>query len=406
MLETFIKIKRKFIETLISHWYPGFLNFYTIKNQTKRNRIVTNLPTLFINICTKLIWIIAKPILKFISILNCFFIFYKKKKPSSGAFFYKTNKFSPKIIAIGNIIVGGAGKTPSTICLINEFVAQGFKPGVISRGYKSTIDKKNKQSALVKLKLSSFSSVEYGDEPCLIAETGVPVFVGNRLESYKILTREFPQINVVFLDDGLQQTQIKYDKNILVIDKRLTGNGKLLPYGPLREKFPPEYNIDGIIINSIGDDMNNCKMLDRFSIFADKPIGHLKSDSVLWKNTKNEEFETDIVLKKIQENYLKTKTKPLAVAGIAVPSRFFKTLEKLKIEFEPLWFENHDINFTHNLSLHLKSSRRIVLMTEKDGMRILYSEKKLNMDTDLLWILKLNLSIESTFVKTVTNWVK
>ncbi len=303
------------------------------------------------------------------------------------------------------MIVGGAGKTPSVICLVNQLLALGIKPAVISRGYKSKVDKNNKNSKVVRLESSESSSLEFGDEPCLIAETGVPVCVGERVSSYKLIISEFPNTDVVLLDDGLQQQRIKPDRKILVLDKRIIGNGNTLPFGPLREPIPLRHKIDSIILNCINDEIFHSDVFEKVKLPKTTKIGHLKMDSVTWRNYKNIEVETKIIHNKIQNNYKKTNAKPLAVAGIAVPSRFFELLENLKIEFEPLWFENHDINFAENLSAHLKTSSRIVLLTEKDWVRIFYSKNLSNLNSSRFWAMKLNLSIEKDFTKNVTNWI-
>ena len=405
MFTNAIKIKRKYTERLLSHWYPGLQISYSYQYSKLKSKKVEMFSDFFINVITNIIWLFTLPTLVFLTFCNYLFIIFFKKRSWSETFAIKMPTASPKILAIGNLTLGGSGKTPTTICLVRKLLAQGIKPAVISRGYKSEIDSQNKKSQFVEIKSTTCSFKEYGDEPCLIAETGVPVCVGNRLNSLKKINLEYPNTDLILLDDGLQQTEIQCDKKILVIDDRLLGNERLFPYGPLREKPPLKYNLDGVVLNSVSDQINCEVAFKKFKLDKKTPSSHLKLSSVTWKNIKNEEFDSEFIQKKIDNNYRKFKIKPLAIAGIAFPDRFFKLLVKLGIDFEPLWLENHDINFEKNLLDYLNFSQRIVLMTEKDGVRIIYSENDSKLNIDQIWILKLNLTIEPTFVKKVTDWI-
>tara|TARA_E500000331_G_scaffold99488_1_gene96298 strand:- start:212 stop:1429 length:1218 start_codon:yes stop_codon:yes gene_type:complete len=399
------KIKRKFTEMLLSHWYPNVTVLGLRSRSITRGNKIQNLTDIFVNITSVIIWFITKPVLKFLSIITEIFFFTQKNSSLSNTFFYTKKKSSPTIIAIGNLIVGGAGKTPSTICLIKQLKTMGITSAVISRGYKGEIDKKNKKSQFVELISPSYAYEKFGDEPCLVAETGVPVCVGNRADSLQKINSEFPKIDLILLDDGLQQKKIRAHKKILVVDSRLAGNESLLPYGPLREKLPLVYKIDALILNLISDELDKNTVFEKFKLDKKTPTGHLRTASITWKNTNNKEIKTQAFRRELHQNYKKTKIKPLAVAGIAVPSRFFKILEKLKIDFEPLWLPNHDSNFAQNLSEQIYISERIVLMTEKDGVRIIYSGDKQMKKYNQLWILKLNLSLESNFINNIRDWI-
>ncbi len=405
MFSTITKIKRKYTERLLSHWYPDFPIFPPEKYCEERNKKTGKFSEFLLIVTSNLIWFITKPTLSFFTFFNYLSVFLKKKQKASDTKNYNVRTPSPKIIAIGNLILGGSGKTPTTICLVKQLLAKGLKPAVITRGYKGEIDRKNKRSKFVEIELPSCSFEEYGDEPCLIAETGVPVYVGDRLDSLKKIYLEYPKTDIILLDDGLQQKKIQSDKKVLVIDNRLIGNGKLFPNGPLREKPPLKYNVDGIVLNTVSDSINYDLAIDKFKIQKRIPVTQLKLSSITWKNIKNQEFETNVIQKKINENYKKFKIRPLAVAGIAVPNRFFNLLKNLKIDFEPLWLENHDVNFKKNLLEYLNYSQRIVLMTEKDGVRMVYSENCPKINFEQFWILKLNLKMESSFIKKVAEWV-
>lgn len=137
------------------------------------------------------------------------------------------------VIVVGNVVVGGAGKTPVVMALVRHLQARGLKPGVISRGYgRRTRDCRE---------VRDDSPVgEVGDEPALIRRnTGAPVFVAKRrIEAARALLRAHPQTDVLVSDDGLQHYALARDIEICVFDDRGLGNGFLLPAGPLREPWP------------------------------------------------------------------------------------------------------------------------------------------------------------------------
>ena len=142
------------------------------------------------------------------------------------------------IIVVGNVVAGGAGKTPVVIALVRHLQAQQFTVGVVSRGFgRSTHDCREV--------LDDAIAQESGDEPALIRRsTGVPVFVAvKRAEAARALLVKYPQTQVIICDDGLQHLALARDVEICVFDDRGVGNGFLLPAGPLREPWPREQSV-------------------------------------------------------------------------------------------------------------------------------------------------------------------
>ena len=137
------------------------------------------------------------------------------------------------VIVVGNVIAGGGGKTPVVMAVVQHLQAQGWRPGVVSRGYgRSTHDCR----AVLPDSLAS----EVGDEPALIARAcAVPVVVATRrAEAARFLRAHFPGTDVIVCDDGLQHTALARDIEICVFNSQGIGNGFLLPAGPLREPWP------------------------------------------------------------------------------------------------------------------------------------------------------------------------
>lgn len=147
------------------------------------------------------------------------------------------------VIVVGNIVAGGAGKTPLTIALVEALRARGHKPGVVSRGYGG--------SARVPMLLQGQPDpAVVGDEPVLIGlRTGVPVAVGaKRFEAARLLIDR--GVDVIVADDGLQHYALARDGEICVVDGvRRSGNGRLLPAGPLREPESRLRSVDFVVCN-------------------------------------------------------------------------------------------------------------------------------------------------------------
>ena len=137
------------------------------------------------------------------------------------------------VIVVGNVIAGGAGKTPVTLALLEHLRARGWRPGVVSRGYgRRTTDCREVRSDSLAL--------DVGDEPLLIARRAqVPVFVARqRMQAVQALRQAHPRTNVIVCDDGLQHLALARDVEICVFNDEGAGNGWLLPAGPLREPWP------------------------------------------------------------------------------------------------------------------------------------------------------------------------
>ncbi|MGA1317021.1 MAG: tetraacyldisaccharide 4'-kinase [Rubrivivax sp.] len=144
------------------------------------------------------------------------------------------------VVVVGNLIVGGAGKTPVVIALIEALRARGWTPGVVSRGYGGQADGNEYATRPPRAVRPDDAAGEVGDEPLLIARrTSAPVWIGRRRpEAVHALCAAHPQVDVVISDDGLQHHALHRDAQWIVFDERGVGNGRLLPAGPLREPLP------------------------------------------------------------------------------------------------------------------------------------------------------------------------
>jgi tetraacyldisaccharide 4'-kinase len=145
----------------------------------------------------------------------------------------RQHKVPALVIVVGNVVAGGAGKTPVTIAVAQHLLRQGWRVGVISRGH-------GRRTQDTRAVTADSHPLDVGDEPLLIHQaTGLPVWVAQaRTEAAKGLLHTHPQVQILLCDDGLQHLALARDLEICVMDERGVGNGWLLPAGPLREPWP------------------------------------------------------------------------------------------------------------------------------------------------------------------------
>jgi tetraacyldisaccharide 4'-kinase len=253
------------------------------------------------------------------------------------------------VIVVGNITVGGTGKTPLVIWLAEQLQNAGYKPGIISRGYGGT-------SKLATAVFANSNPQQVGDESVLIARrTACPMFVGaSRTSAGQALLQENPQCNVLISDDGLQHYALQRDVEItLVNSSRQFGNQLLLPAGPLREKLSRLQTVDAIVDSGSGADFGFS-----FKDGLQPPIFNML--------VQGETFESlDGSQAKRRASYFIDKNL-VAIAGIGNPERFFNQLSGLGLQFEQQAFADHHAFTAQDLAQFLGKT---ILMTEKDAVK-------------------------------------
>ena len=242
------------------------------------------------------------------------------------------------MIVVGNITSGGTGKTPLIIYLANELKKNGYRPGIISRGYGS------KTEGVMEVSQKS-DVAEAGDEPMLIQKhTHLPVFVSkDRVLAAKALVKKYAKTDVILSDDGIQHYRLRRDLEVLVIDgTRKFGNGYLLPAGPLREFRSKLKTVDAIVCN-------HKKVID--GSYLMKYTGHLLIN-----------LKTN---KKIHLNNLSLKNIH-AIAGIGNPDSFFDYLKTYNILFSSSVFQDH---YKFSKKDFRDMNDKNIIMTEKDAVK-------------------------------------
>ncbi|MWP61669.1 tetraacyldisaccharide 4'-kinase [Gilliamella sp. Pas-s25] len=259
---------------------------------------------------------------------------------------FKSWRSPVPIIVIGNLSVGGNGKTPLVVGLIELLKQRGLQVGVVSRGYGGKADS-------YPLILDNTTTTEQaGDEPVLIFQrTNVPVAVSpHRAEAVQALLKQY-ELDVILTDDGLQHYALSRDIEVVVVDgKRLFGNGWWMPAGPMRERKRRLKSVDLIIIN--GDSVNNLAQQYPNKTYT-MQLTPLYAVNLLTKEKK--------ALSSLQNIY--------AIAGISNPKRFFDMLINMQIDVvKTVSFADHQ-KFTLPLLNNVASSEQTLLMTEKDAVK-------------------------------------
>jgi tetraacyldisaccharide 4'-kinase len=241
------------------------------------------------------------------------------------------------VIVIGNLTVGGSGKTPLAIHVAELLESKGWSPAIVARGYGGTA------TAPRSVSLAS-DPAEMGDEPVLMARrSGCPVWVGeDRATVAATLLRETPRCDVVILDDGLQHYALRRDLEICVVDARAFGNGFMLPAGPLREPRTRLWTVDAVVAHGT----------DRVKGYPMRLEG--------------EELHraTDARERRALESFAGQRVH--AVAGIGDPKRFFLHLAGLGLKVVPHPFPDHHPFRARDLEF---GDDAPVLMTEKDAVK-------------------------------------
>lgn len=248
------------------------------------------------------------------------------------------------VLVVGNLTVGGAGKTPLTIALAQALAARGHHPGVISRGYGGNAGTAGDAPREVR---PDSTPAEVGDEPLLIRRV-CPVFVGRRRAAAgRALLAAYPQTDLIIADDGLQHYALARDAEVAVFDTRGAGNGCLLPAGPLRE--PLSRKVDAVVFN--GDPTNTIPGMgwrmdlqpgDFYRL--DDPAQHCA----------------------VVDFGAAHGMTVAAVAGIGNPARFFSTLRSLGLKIEEHAFPDHHPYTAPDLAA---ITAPLIVMTEKDAIK-------------------------------------
>jgi len=278
----------------------------------------------------------------------------------------RVKKLPVPVIIVGNITVGGTGKTPMVLWLARYLQQQGYRPGIISRGYGG-------QSHAYPLQVYADSDpLLCGDEPILMAQANIcPLAIApKRVEAAQLLLAN-TDCNILISDDGLQHYALARDIEIVLLDaQRGVGNGWCLPAGPLREAVARLDNVDFCL--SKGD-------ADHGFAIIPQPLQSLHSQSSYTPPQSGDSIH--------------------AIAGIANPDAFFKQLRKAGFQVIEHAFTDH-----HNYQADdLNYSDYPLIMTEKDGVKC---RRFQSLQSKSVWFMPIQAQPNRVFIQQLTQCLK
>jgi tetraacyldisaccharide 4'-kinase len=305
--------------------------------------------------------------------LSWIFIAIAGLRRASFALGWRTvSRLSVPVVVVGNVTVGGTGKTPTVIALVEALRAAGFTPGVVSRGFGARLERPTAVAP-------EADARAVGDEPLLIARnSGAPVWVSpDRVAAARALCAANPAVDVLISDDGLQHYRLARDVEIVVFDDRLGGNGFRLPAGPLREALGRRR--DATLIN----DPYLCVLPpwpDTFRLTL--------APGAAWQlgNRQRRRALADFAGRRV-----------LAAAGIGAPERFFAALRAAGLAPATLALPDH-YAFTDNP--FLSAEAEIILITEKDAV------KCIDWQDERLWVVPVTAALDPHLIDLVVEKIR
>jgi tetraacyldisaccharide 4'-kinase len=281
------------------------------------------------------------------------------------------------VVVVGNLVAGGAGKTPTTIALVQLLRDRGFTPGIVSRGY-------GRQSNNITPIHRDTPVGLAGDEPLLMhLRTDAPVVVGaDRVAAGLALLRSNATVNILVSDDGLQHRRLERDAQVIVFDERGAGNGWLLPAGPLREPVPRAVPPHSVVIYNAASPSTAL-------------AGHLAMRRLAGLAGLREWWSGQAARPEV---FAQLKGQPvLAAAGLARPQRFFEMLRAQGLHITELPLPDH-----HDFAVPpWPAGTDHVIVTEKDAV-------KLNpemMGATRVWVATLDFELSPSFASDLMQWL-
>ena len=267
------------------------------------------------------------------------------RRASFGAGILRSQRLPIPVIVVGNINVGGTGKTPLTRALALQLAQRGYKPGIVSRGYGGS-------SIAPRAVAAGDDPNVVGDEPLLLADAELPVWIGrNRADAGRGLIRANPSCDVIVSDDGLQHYALARSFEIAVIDAaREFGNGLMLPAGPLREPVSRLRDVDAVVRLVARDVRRPPAANGRETLMT--------HESLAWRNLARPGLEAEPEQWRNREIHM--------VSGVGNPQRFFDMVASMGIVATAHAFPDHHRYTANDIAF---PGALAILMTQKDAVK-------------------------------------
>lgn len=283
----------------------------------------------------------------------------------------KSTKFDVPVVCVGNLTVGGTGKTPHIEYIIDKYRSSRHI-AVISRGYK------RKSSGFHYVKRNS-TIAEVGDEPLQLARKFSDIIVAvdaNRVRGIKHILRDYPQTNLILMDDGFQHRSIKPSHSIILTDyERIVTRDSLLPYGNLRESVRNLRRADYVIVSKMPNDADDNLRQQIANELHKYYSGKVYFSSLVY-NGFAPLFPTIPHKSSPQLTKVANNTGIILLTGIANPYPLYHFLSKMYNEVKLISFPDHhvftadDIETLFDAYQQLSSMRKFIVTTEKDAVRL------------------------------------
>ncbi len=283
---------------------------------------------------------------------------------------FRTLALPVPVIVVGNLVAGGAGKTPAVLAIVAMLRHHGHTPGIVSRGYGG-------RHAGGPLEVTrSVSATQCGDEPLLMhLRSRAPLVVGrDRVAVARALLRRHPQVDVIVSDDGLQHLALARNAQVIVFDERGAGNGWLLPAGPLRDPLPHAVPAASLVVYNAAAPSTPLP-----GTLARRGLAGVVALDAWWRG----EAASVAALESLRHHAL------VAAAGVARPERFFAMLRAHGLAFTPLPLPDHHAY----AELPWPPDTTDVVLTEKDAVKL----DPARISATRVWVAPLDFELDAAF---------
>ncbi len=279
----------------------------------------------------------------------------------------------PPVLVVGNLIAGGAGKTPIVMAICQYMVARGDKVGIVSRGY----GRSDKAPILIDPSQNAPAAGDVGDEPLFLSrETGCPVAVcADRNQAVRLLLANFPDMKLIVSDDGLQHHKLGRQIEWVVFDRRAHGNGRMLPAGPLREPLSRLDSVDAVLCSNIQP--------ESLSKVLDWPLrDNWHAIHVQLKGFRQLSSGKFLTLEHAVQQWKPLKL--MAFAGIADPNKLFDAIRSAGLHLEATRGLPDHFNYPENFCTQF--NQEVLITSGKDAVKLNCSDPK-------VWVAEINVKL-------------
>lgn len=290
---------------------------------------------------------------------------------------FRSEHYDVAVISIGNITVGGTGKTPHTEYLINLMQQNGLRVAVLSRGYK------RKSSGFHWVEVDSSPNL-VGDEPYQMKKkypTALVAVDGNRRRGIKQMLSEYPDINVILLDDAFQHRWVKAGISILLMDyNRKVYEDQLLPAGSLRESITEMDRANIILVTKSPRDLNPMDIRIISKYLEPRPHQQLYFTDFRYQKLQPLFPEVALLPERSIDSFVEGEDMILLVTGIASNEKLIRDLSEKSSNIVPLAYPDHyaytqkDMEEIANYFAKVQAVQKQIVVTEKDAVRIMHME--------------------------------